>query len=135
MDNKKIRKISKKELLEVLLSQAKRIEELELELSDTKKKLTSKKIMIDESGSIADASIKINEIFECAQKTADQYLFNVMEKCKKIEKDAKKLCEKEKNKIIKETEKYCEQKKKVIDKKLASINKDSSKKVKNSKGM
>ena len=132
MNDKKLRKISKKELLEILLSQAKKIEELELELEKTQKKLDSKKISIDEVGSLAEASLKLNGIFECAQETANQYLFNIEEKCKKIEKDTKKACEKEKNKIIKETEKVCNQKKKEIEKCLASIEKkkNTSKKVK-----
>ena len=49
MEEKKIKKISKKELLEILLAQAKRIEELEKELNKTKTKLDSKKITIAES--------------------------------------------------------------------------------------
>ena len=47
MDDKKIRKISKKELLEILLSQAKRIDELEQKLEKTESKLNSKRITID----------------------------------------------------------------------------------------
>ena len=57
MDDKKIRKISKKELLEILLSQSKKIEELELELKETKKELESKKIAISSSGYLAEASL------------------------------------------------------------------------------
>lgn len=105
MDEKRLRKIGKKELLEILLSQAKRIEELEIELAKTQKKLDSKKIAIEESGSLAEASLKLNGIFEAAQKAADQYLLNVKDKCKKIENDAKKACQFEKSEIIKETEK------------------------------
>lgn len=105
MDEKRLRKIGKKELLEILLSQAKRIEELEIELAKTQKKLDSKKIAIEESGSLAEASLKLNGIFEAAQKAADQYLLNVKDKCKKRENDAKKACQFEKSEIIKETEK------------------------------
>jgi len=112
MNDKKLRKIGKKELLEILLSQAKKIEELEIELEKTQKKLESKKILIEESGSLAEASLKLNNIFETAQQAADQYLLNVKEKCKKIENDTRKACQIEKNKIIKETEKNCKQKKK-----------------------
>ena len=107
MDEKKFRKISKKELLEIMLSQAKRIEELELELDKTKQKLDSKKISINESGSIAEAALKLNSIFEVAQATAKQYLFNIEEKCKKMENDTKKECrkrEREADKYIAEVE-------------------------------
>lgn len=121
MDDKKIRKISKKELLEILLSQAKRIEELEKELNKTKLKLDSKKIAIAESGSIAEAALKLNSIFEVAQESADQYLTNVKDKCKKIENDTKKECQIEKEKILKEAEELFQKRKDEADEYLAQI--------------
>ena len=116
MDNNKLRKISKKELLEILLSQAKRIDELEQELNKTKSKLESKKITIEESGSIAEAALKLNGIFENAEETAKQYLLNIKEKCKKIENQTKKTLQVEKENMLKETEKICDEKKKEADK-------------------
>lgn len=112
MNDKKLRKISKKELLEILLDQAKKIEELEKELEKTQKKLNSKRILVEESGTLAEASLKLNNIFEIAQQSADQYLFNVKEKCKKMENDTKKACQLEKENMLKEVELLCEQKKK-----------------------
>lgn len=106
MSDKKFRKISKKELLEILLSQAKRIEELEQELNQVNEELKSKRIVINEAGSIAEASLKLSGIFDLAQKTAEQYLMNIEEKCKKIENDAKIKCqnlEKERTKNQEET--------------------------------
>ena len=115
MDDKKIRKISKKELLEILLSQAKRIEELEKELNKTKLKLDSKKIAIAESGSIAEAALKLHSIFEVAPASADQSLTNVQAKCKKIENDTKKECQIEKEKILKEAEELYKKRKEEAD--------------------
>lgn len=116
MNDKKLRKISKKELLEILLEQAKKIEELEKELEKTQKKLNSKRILVEEAGTLAEASLKLNNIFEIAQQSADQYLFNVKEKCKKIENDTKKACQLEKENMLKEVELLCEQKKKEVEK-------------------
>lgn len=121
MDYKKIRKINKKELLEILLSQAKRIEELEQQLEKTQKKLDSKKITIENSGSLAEASLKLNGIFEMAQATAEQYLLNIKEKCKKIENDTKKECQIKTEQMIKETEKKCQQKEALAEEKLKKI--------------
>jgi len=104
MDNKEFRKISKRELLEVLLDQAKRIEKLEQELKQTKSKLESKKILIEDSGSLAEAALKLNGIFEAAQQSIDQYTLNVKEKCKKLESDTKKECQLIKEKAMKEIE-------------------------------
>lgn len=122
MDDKKLRKISKKELLEILLSQAKRIEELELELKKTKDKLESKKVAINEVGSIAEASLKLNGIFEVAQLTADQYLMNVKDKCKKLENATKKKCQKKEQ----EADEYLAQ----ILEKTKELTKPKGKKVK-----
>lgn len=86
MDDKRLKKISKKELLEILLAQAKKIEELETELKEVKEELNSRRIEIKKSGSIAEAALKLNGIFELAQKTADEYVENVKERCKQEEK-------------------------------------------------
>lgn len=115
MDDRKLRKISKKELLEILLEQAKKIEELEKELEKTNKKLETKKLVIEEAGTFADASAKLNGIFEVAEETANQYLINIKDKCKKIENDTKKECQKLKENMIKETEELCNKKKKEAD--------------------
>ena len=136
MDNRELKKIGKKELLEILLSQAKRIEELENELNRTKKKLESKKILIDECGNIADATTKLSKIFETAQETAELYLFNVKEKCKKIENDMKKECMVMGEKMITDTEISCKKRENEADEYLKKIKlevKELTKKNKNSK--
>ena len=69
MNDKELRKISRKELLELMLAQAKRIEELEKELEKTQKSLESKKILIKESGNLAEAQLRLSGIFELAQKS------------------------------------------------------------------
>lgn len=89
MDDKRLKKISKKELLEILLAQAKKIEELETELKEVKEELNSRRIEIKKSGSIAEAALKLNGIFELAQKTADEYVENVKERCKQLEEKKK----------------------------------------------
>ena len=135
VDNRELKKIGKKELLEILLSQAKRIEELENELNKTKKKLESKKVLIDECGNIADATTRLSKIFETAQETAELYLFNVKEKCKKIESDTKKECLVKTEKMIADTEAICKTREKDADEYLKKIKlevKEITKKNKNS---
>lgn len=133
MNDKELRKISRKELLELLLEQAKKIEALEQELAKTKKKLDSKKITIDESGSIAEASLKLNNIFEIAQETAEQYLINIKEKCKKIENDTKKECQIQKDNMLKETLEKCAKREKEADEYLAKVEQKVKKITKNNK--
>lgn len=76
---KSLRKMKRKDLLEVLLLQNKKINELEEELRVTKELLEKNEIIISESGSIAEASLKLNKVFEVAQKAADDYLKNIKE--------------------------------------------------------
>ena len=77
MTEKEFRKLSRLELLEILTEQSRRIEELSQKLEETEKKLQSRKLQIAKAGSIAEASLQLNRVFEAAQAAADQYLENV----------------------------------------------------------
>ncbi len=70
-------KLSRKQLLELLLRQTKRADELELRLVELEKKLESRRIAELEAGSIAEAALRLNGVFEAAQAAADQYLENI----------------------------------------------------------
>ena len=60
-----------------MLAQSKEIDSLREQLAKAKAKLKDKKIAIDESGSIAEASLRLTKIFEEAQKAADLYVENI----------------------------------------------------------
>ncbi len=77
MTDKELKKLTRAELLEMLLVQSREKQRLEEELQEVKGKLDEKEIKIAESGSIAEAALKLSGIFEAAQKAADQYLENV----------------------------------------------------------
>lgn len=48
------------------------------ELVDTlQAERTKREIELEEAGSIAEAALKLNGVFEMAQKAADQYLYNI----------------------------------------------------------
>lgn len=83
LEEKNIKKMSRKELLELLVFMSKKNDELQKELDETKELLNSKQITINEAGSIAEAALKLNKVFEAAQKAADQYLENIKETGKK----------------------------------------------------
>lgn len=77
MTDKELRKLNRQELLEILVEQSKKIAQLEEELSKARTELESREISLQEAGSIAEASLRINKVFEAAQQAADQYLANV----------------------------------------------------------
>ncbi|MEE1154853.1 MAG: DNA repair protein [Acutalibacteraceae bacterium] len=77
MTDKELRKLSRSELLEMLLIQSREVERLKSELEIANQKLENRKIILSESGSIAEAALKLNQIFEVAQNAADQYLESI----------------------------------------------------------
>lgn len=78
MTDKELRKLRRAELLEILIEQSKENERLKKELADVKRQLESKKIKIRESGSIAEAALKLGGVFEAAQRAVDIYKANVI---------------------------------------------------------
>lgn len=77
MNDKELRKLSRSELLEMLLEQSKEVESLQQQLKDAQTQLESRTLLINQSGSIAEAALKVSHVFEAAQMAADQYLDNV----------------------------------------------------------
>lgn len=77
MTDKELRKLSRAELLEMLLIQSKEVERLKNELEEANRKLDDRRIILEESGSIAEAALKLNDIFEVAQRAAEQYLESI----------------------------------------------------------
>lgn len=74
MTNKELRRLNRKELLEMLIEQGKELEMVRQELETANAKLERREIALAECGSIAEASLKLSGIFEAAQAAADQYL-------------------------------------------------------------
>ena len=74
MTSKELRKLSRRELIEVLLAQTREMEQLKAELNSKNELLEKREINIRESGSIAEAALRLSGIFEDAQKAADTYL-------------------------------------------------------------
>lgn len=80
MTEKELLKLKKSELLEIMLAQSKEIDRLRAKLAKVQAQLADRSIAIKESGSIAEASLKLNKVFEEAQRAADQYVENVKKK-------------------------------------------------------
>lgn len=77
MTDKELRKLKRVELLEILVSLSEENEQLRKENEELRKALSQKEICIEQSGSIAEASLKLSGVFEAAQRAADLYLENV----------------------------------------------------------
>ena len=77
MTPKELRRLSRRELLEMLIVQTRKVETLERQLAEANQKLNDKMIIIENSGSLADAVMQLNGVFEAAQNAAQQYLDNI----------------------------------------------------------
>jgi len=77
MTDKEFKHLGKGELIEIIYELKKEEERLKGELAQANAKLEERNIKINTSGSIAEAAININGVFEAAQKAADQYLEQV----------------------------------------------------------
>lgn len=72
-------KLNRKDLLELLVEQNRKIEALSAQLEEAERKLEDRRIIMEESGSMAEAALKLNGVFEAAQKACEQYLENIQE--------------------------------------------------------
>jgi transposase-like protein len=77
MTDKELKRLKRTELLEMLLNMRRENDSLRQELEEAKKKLEDRMILTEKAGSIAEAALQLNLVFETAQKAADQYLMNV----------------------------------------------------------
>lgn len=90
MTEKKLRKLSRRELLEMLVVQTRKVESLEKQLEEANQKLQDKMIQIENSGSLAEAVMRLNGVFEAAENAARQYLENIHSRNPKPEKGEEK---------------------------------------------
>ena len=77
MTEKELRKLSRADMLKLLLRQMQRNEELQAELDLAKARLEERRIAIASSGTLAEAALRLNGIFEAADRAAKQYLENL----------------------------------------------------------
>lgn len=80
LTKKELKKLRRTELLELLLEVTKENEVLRKQLGEAHRRIASREIKLKHSGSIAEAALRLNGIFEAAQAAADQYVENVKKK-------------------------------------------------------
>jgi len=93
MTQREVRKLKRADLLELLIEQRKQIEKLQAELIAANTKLRDRAIQINNIGSIAEAALQLNGIFEAAQNACDQYLYNIQIKNEQYIKDEEETVE------------------------------------------
>ena len=77
MTDKQLRQLSRTELLEMLLEQGRENERLQTQIAELEEKLKDREIRIDRAGSIAEAALALNRVFEAAEASCVQYVENI----------------------------------------------------------
>ena len=77
MTEKELRRLGRGDLLDLLLEQSRENQHLREQLSDAQNALADKTICIDQAGSIAEASLRLNGVFEAAERACRQYTENI----------------------------------------------------------
>lgn len=77
MTDKDLRRLNRAELLDILYEQRKRYEDSLAENQALRQQLEDRTLRIASAGSIAEAALQVNGVFEAAQAAADQYLASV----------------------------------------------------------
>lgn len=77
MNDRELRRMSRAQILELMIEQSREIERLNIQLEQANQQLQSREIKLSRCGSIAEASLALMDIFDSAQRAADIYLENV----------------------------------------------------------
>lgn len=77
MTDRELRRLSRAELLEMLIAQIEENEQLNQKLQEAQAALADRKIAIDQAGTLAEAALQLNGVFEAADQAARQYLENI----------------------------------------------------------
>lgn len=139
MTDRELRKLNRKDLLELLISQGRERDSLAAELEKTKAALQERQLCVEQAGSIAEAALQLNGVFDAAQAAAQQYLENIRLRSEQIEKTCTKreaLCfeheEETRQKIERQLQETEEATRKMIeeaDKKCKAMEEDAKEKA------
>lgn len=77
MTESELRKLSRSDLLQLLVEQGKELRDLKEKYEAAKAELADRRIALDNAGSIAEAALKLNGVFEAAQAACSQYTENI----------------------------------------------------------
>lgn len=93
MAKQALSKLNRKELLELMLLQSNEIDSLRAEIDRLHAELEERQVQISESGSLAEAVLRLNGVYAAAQKACDQYTENTQARCASMEAETRERCE------------------------------------------
>lgn len=76
-DKSRLKKLKREELLEIMLAQGEKIDELQARVDELEAQVADRELRFSRVGSLAEASLAATQFFEEAEKAAALYLENV----------------------------------------------------------
>ena len=128
MTDKELRRLSRGELLEMLIAQAAENDQLKNRLEQAEAQLRDRKIAINNAGSLAEAALSLNGVFQAAEAAAQQYLENIRtlsgrqeQICRQREEESAQKS----NALLAETERKCRTMEAATTEKCARMTKEA----------
>ena len=77
MTDKELRRLSRSELLEMLIAQTEENRQLKIRLERAEAQLRDRKIAVEKAGSLAEAALQLTRVFAAAYQAAQRSLAHV----------------------------------------------------------
>lgn len=110
MKAKELKRLGRSDLLEMLLELSLENDRMSQELTVLRAKMQQRAIDLEDSGSLAEAALKLNDVFRAAQAACEQYRENIRSRSdnadaifREKEEQAQAQC----RHLVEETEKQC----------------------------
>ena len=112
MTDKELKRLSRAELLEMLIDKSREIEALREQLDDALAQLNDRALRIENAGTMAEAALLVNGVLDAAQQAGAQYQENMRlrqsqmeEECAQLEKQSRAEAER----MLAQTQQQCRQ--------------------------
>ena len=112
MKPNEMRQLSREELLEMLLEQSRENTRLSKQIEQLEQKLADRDLHISKAGSIAEAALALNGIFEAAEASCRQYEENVQmlyERHARLSEEMGRKSREKAEALLQETQQQCDQ--------------------------
>ena len=112
MTDKELKRLSRAELLEMLIDKSREIEALREQLDDALAQLNDRALRIENAGTMAEAALLVNGVLDAAQQAGAQYLENIRQRQSLAEEECARLQEQartEAARMLAQTQQTCQQ--------------------------
>ena len=99
MISKELKRLNRRELVDIIYQLKKNEQEMQEEIATLKKEIQDRRIRMSTAGSIADAAMSVTDVFSAAQMTADIYLREISQMKEDTENECAKKIEDVKAKV------------------------------------